>query len=336
MQAYGSDQEVLQAAYDWLQQGHEVVLVTVLQTWGSSPRPPGSLLVMRGDGIHTGSVSGGCVEEDLVQRYRNRQLSDDYPTRVDYGVNRADASRFGLPCGGRLELLIEKINNIKEIELLLDALHDNKIIARRVDLQTGKVTLEVADAEQDFEYSDRYAQKVLGPQWHMLLIGAGHLSHYVSQVALLLGYRVTVCDPREEYAQNWQLQGTEVTSLMPDDAVGQYAQQARSIVVALTHDPKLDDMALLDALDSPAFYVGAIGSKRNCELRRQRLRELGLSAEQIGRLHAPVGIAIGSHTPAEIAVSILAEITRQRNEQRVNQERPDVIDASIKQSVRLV
>ena len=136
----------------------------------------------------------------------------------------------------------------------------------------------------------------------MLLIGAGHLSHYVSQVALLLGYRVVVCDPREEYAQNWQVQGIELTTLMPDDAVLAYAQQARSIVVALTHDPKLDDMALLESLNSPAFYVGAIGSKRNCELRRQRLRELGLSAEQIGRLHAPVGIAIGSHTPAEIAV----------------------------------
>mgnify|MGYP001817463677 FL=1 len=341
MQAYGSDQEVLQTAYDWLEQGHEVALVTVLQTWGSSPRPPGSLLVMREDGIHTGSVSGGCVEEDLLQRYRDRQLSDDYPTRVDYGVNRADASRFGLPCGGRLELLIEKIFNINEIEIILHKIHYNKTIARRVDLQTGKVTIATAGAEQDFEYSDWYVQKVLGPQWLMLLIGAGHLSHYVSQVALLLGYRVIVCDPREEYAQNWQVQGTELTTLMPDDAVREYAQQARSIVVALTHDPILDDMALLESLDSPAFYVGAIGSKRNCELRRQRLRELGLSAEQIGSLHAPVGIAISSHTPAEIAVSILAEITQLRNEQRADQKqpdekRPDVMDASNKQPVRRV
>ena len=330
----------MQVAYDWLQQGHEVVLVTVLQTWGSSPRPPGSLLVMREDGIHTGSVSGGCVEEDLVQRYRDRQLSDDYPTLIDYGVNRDDASRFGLPCGGRLELLVEEINNINEIETLLHKIHNNKTIARRVDLQTGKVTFEAAGAEQGFEYSDRYVQKVLGPQWQMLLIGAGHLSHYVSQVALLLGYRVIVCDPRNEYAQNWQVQGTELTTMMPDDAVSKYVQQERSIVVALTHDPKLDDMALLDALDSPAFYVGAIGSKRNCELRRQRLKQLGLSAEQIARLHAPVGIAIGSHTPAEIAVSILAEITQLRNEQRANQKRPnenrsDVMDASIKQTVRL-
>lgn len=335
MQSFGSDQEVLQTAYEWLQHGdevaHEVALVTVLKTWGSSPRPPGSLMVMRRDGIHTGSVSGGCVEEDLVQRYRDQQLSDNYPTRVDYGVNRADATRFGLPCGGRLALVVEKINDIEQIQPLLDTFQQKQLLARRLDLKTGQVTLEAADAEQDFEYSNLTVRKVLGPQWRMLLIGAGHLSQYVSQMALLLGYHVIVCDPRDEYAQNWQVEGTELTTLMPDDAVRQYAQQPRSIVVALTHDPKLDDMALLDALDSPAFYVGAIGSKRNCELRRQRLRELGLSAEQIKRLHAPVGIPIGSHTPAEIAVSILAEITRQRNAQPGN-----VSDASIKQSVSLV
>ena len=325
MQSYGSDQEVLQTAHEWLRHGHEVALVTVLKTWGSSPRPPGSLMVMRRDSIHTGSVSGGCVEEDLVQRYRDQQLSDNYPTQVDYGVNRSDATRFGLPCGGRLALLVEKINDISQMQQLIDTLQQQQLIARRVDLQTGQVTLEAADAEQDFEYSNHSVRKVLGPRWHMLLIGAGHLSHYVSQMALMLGYRVIVCDPREEYAQNWQVEGAELTTLMPDDAVQQYAQQARSIVVALTHDPKLDDMALLDALDSPAFYVGAIGSKRNCELRRQRLKELGLSAGQIQRLHAPVGLPIGSHTPAEIAVSILAEITQQRN----------VMGRSIKQSVSM-
>ena len=341
MQAFSSDQQVLQAAYDWLQHGHEVALVTVLKTWGSSPRPPGSLLVMREDGIHAGSVSGGCVEEDLVQRYRDRQLSDDYPTLVDYGVDREDATRFGLPCGGRLELLVEKINIIKDIEDIIDSYSNGELITRRVDLQTGKATLETASAEQDFEYCNQYVRKVLGPQWHMLLIGAGHLSQFVSQVALLLGYRVIVCDPREEYAQNWQVEGTELTTSMPDDAVREYARHPRGIVIALTHDPKLDDMALLEALDSPAYYVGAIGSKRNCELRRQRLGEMGLTDAQVQRLHAPVGIAIGSHTPAEIAVSILAEITQLRNQQRSNQKpvdhkQRDMMDASIKPSVRLV
>ena len=318
MQHHGADQEVLQTAYEWLKQGHDVVLVTVLKTWGSSPRPPGSLLVMRRDGVIAGSVSGGCVEEDLVQRYRDQQLSDTYPTRINYGVNREDATRFGLPCGGRLELLVEQLEDGEHLNQLLDALQQQHLVARHVDLQTGKVSLQAAKAEQDFIYTNIFVRKIFGPQWNMLLIGAGHLSQYVSQMALMLDYRVIVCDPREEYAKGWQVEGTELTTMMPDDAVQHYAQQARSIVVALTHDPKLDDMALLDALQSPAFYVGVIGSLRNCELRRQRLKQLGISSSQLQRLHAPVGLSIGSHTPPEIAVSILAEITQQRNFESVS------------------
>lgn len=322
MQHYGTDQDVLHTANEWLKQDQDVVLVTVLKTWGSSPRPPGSLLVMRRDGVIAGSVSGGCVEEDLVQRYRDQQLSDSYPTRIDYGVKREDATRFGLPCGGRLELLVERLDGAGEdgehLNQLLDALQQQQLMARHVDLQTGKVSLQAAKAEQDFVYTNIFVRKIFGPQWNILLIGAGHLSQYVSQMALMLGYRVIVCDPREEYAKGWQVEGTELTTLMPDDAVQHYAQQARSIVVALTHDPKLDDMALLDALQSPAFYVGAIGSQRNCELRRQRLKQLGISVSQIQRLHAPVGLSIGSHTPPEIAVSILAEITQQRNVESIS------------------
>ena len=314
MQSYGTDQEVLQTALEWLQQGHEVMLVTVLKTWGSSPRPAGSLLIMRRDGRISGSVSGGCVEEDLVQRYCSGQLSDAYPTRINYGVNREDASRFGLPCGGRLELLIEQLSDPIQLQSLLEALQVHQLMARQVDLQTGQVSLQSASAEQDFVYHHLFVRKILGSQWTMLLIGAGHLSQMVSQFALMLDYRVIVCDPREEYAQGWQVAGTELITLMPDDAVLAYAQQPRSIVLALTHDPKLDDMALLDALSSQAFYVGAIGSLRNCEARRLRLKQLGITASQLQRLHAPVGLAIGSHTPAEIALSILADITLQRNE----------------------
>ena len=313
MQSYGTDLDVLQTAHEWLQQGHEVALVTVLKTWGSSPRPQGSWLIMRRDGVHYGSVSGGCVEEDLVQRYRDQQLSGVFPTRVDYGVNRVDATRFGLPCGGRLELLIEQLQDGEQLQQLLAVQQQQQLVARHVNLQTGEVRLHSATSEQDFGYSNLYVRKVLGPQWTMLLIGAGHLSQYVSQMALMLGYRVIVCDPREEYVQSWHVEGTEITTMMPDDAVQYYIQQPRSIVLALTHDPKLDDMALLDALSSSAFYVGAIGSLRNCEARRKRLQQLGMNAVQLNRLHAPVGLSIGSHTPPEIAVSILAEITQQRN-----------------------
>ena len=183
MQSYGTDQEILQTANEWLQQGHEVLLVTVLKTWGSSPRPPGSLMIMRHDGIVTGSVSGGCVEQDLVQRYRTQQLSESYPTLIDYGVNRDDATRFGLPCGGRLELLVEQLNDVGHLKQLLEALQDHQLMARHVELQTGQVSLQPAKAEQDFVYTNVYVHKIFGPQWDMLLIGAGHLSHYVSQLA---------------------------------------------------------------------------------------------------------------------------------------------------------
>jgi xanthine dehydrogenase accessory factor len=313
MQTHGTDREVLQAACEWLQQGHEVALVTVLKTWGSSPRPPGSLLVMRSDGLINGSVSGGCVEDDLLQRYGAHQLSDEYPTQIDYGMNREDAARFGLPCGGRLELLVEQLTDSSQLQPLLDAMQEQQLTARQVDLQTGKVSLQAAGAEQDFIYDDGYVRKIFGPQWNLLLIGAGHLSQYVSRLGMMLDYRVIVCDPRQEYVKSWQVEGTEFTTLMPDDAVAHYARQPRSIVIALTHDPKLDDMAVLDALDSPAFYVGAIGSQRNCDARRQRLREMGLGEQQLQRLHAPVGLPIGSHTPPEIALSIMAEITQLRN-----------------------
>lgn len=314
MQYFSTDQEVIQTALAWLQQGHDAALVTVLRTWGSSPRPPGSLLAMRRDGLLAGSVSGGCVEADLLQRYGAGQLSDYAPTLVDYGVKRDDAARFGLPCGGRLELLIEQLDDAIHLQQLVDALQNQQLIARHVDLHTGQTSLESASVEQEFIYTPAYVRKIFGPQWLILLIGAGHLSQYVSQLGLMLGYRVVVCDPRTEYQQGWQVDGTELTSLMPDDAVQQYIRNECSIVVALTHDPKLDDMALLDALSSPAFYVGAIGSQRNCEIRRQRLRDLGVSTVQLQRLHAPVGLPIGSHTPPEIAVSILAEVTRLRNE----------------------
>ncbi len=314
MSHYGTDRDVLRTALDWRQQGHAVALVTVLKTWGSSPRPPGSLMLMRRDGAHAGSVSGGCVEEDLLQRYRDGELSEHCPTCVDYGVNRMEATRFGLPCGGRLELLIEQLDASEPLQQLLAAIDAHHLLARTVDRHTGAVTLQAASAEQDFSCTETTVRRVFGPRWRLLLIGAGHLSQYVSQLALMLDYHVVVCDPREDYARGWQVEGTELTELMPDDAVKRYADHGRTVVVALTHDPKLDDLALLDALASTAFYVGAIGSQRNCELRRKRLQELGVTAAQLQRLHAPIGLPIGSHTPPEIAVSILAEITALRNQ----------------------
>ncbi len=313
MPGFGTDQELLQTAIDWINEGHELALVTVLKTWGSSPRPPGSLMLMRKDGVHTGSVSGGCVEADLLQRFRDNELADTLPTRVDYGVNNQDATRFGLPCGGRLSLFVEQLNDIAHCQQLLQSCRQHKLINRQVNLSTGHISLLPAQAEQEFDVNKLFVNRIFGPRWRMLLIGAGHLSEYVSQMALMLDYHVIVCDPREEQAGHWAVPGAEITTLMPDDAVVKYITHSRCIVIALTHDPKLDDMALLDALATSAFYIGAIGSQRNCEARRNRLRQLGITEEQLRRLHAPVGLQIGSYTPPEIAVSIMAEITALRN-----------------------
>lgn len=318
MSLYSSDTEVLSQAITWLNAGYQVALVTVAKTWGASPRPCGSLLVMREDGLHVGSVSGGCIEEDLVVRYQNKELSSDFPTRIDYGVNREDALRFGLPCGGRLELIVEELESAAPLNLMLNKIAKNELLERRVCLNTGEVSLHAASyrpelSHRGFMYSDDEMIKVFGPQWHILLIGAGQLSRYVAELALMLDYRVTVCDPREQYQRVWDLPGVDFLEGMPDDAVTQLTPQQRCLVIALTHDPKLDDMALMQALTMELFYVGALGSRRNTEQRLQRLLQLGVSAEQLEHLHAPVGFPIGSHTPAEIALSIMAEITSLKN-----------------------
>ena len=310
---YGTDREVLETAIDWLAQGTQPLLVTVARTWGASPRPVGSLMLMRADGAFSGSVSGGCVEADLVMRYREGQLGDTFPTRIDYGINREDATRLGLPCGGRLELLLERLESAVPLQRLLAQITAAALVARRVCLATGEVSLHPAAPADDFRYNEDYLEKVFGPQWRLLLIGGGELTRYVAQIALLLDYQVVICDPREDCEAVMPPPACELVRMMPDDAVQAYAVHPRCAVVTLSHDPKLDDLALLDALGSPAFYVGALGSKRNSALRRERLRGLGISAQQLQNLHAPAGLPIGSHSPPEIAVSILAGITAVRN-----------------------
>ena len=314
---YSSDREIIQTALNWLKQNYSITLFTVIKTWGSSPRPVGSLMIIRDDGHHAGSVSGGCVEEDLLKRASQNQLSNNtnntHPATLAYGSNSQQATRMGLPCGGRLELLVEQCENIVQLETLLDKITNGELIQRRVCLNTGETSLHPAKASDEFSYRDNTVNKVFGPAWQCLIIGAGHLSQYVSQMGLMLNYQIKVCDPRKEYQQAWPVKEIKLLNTMPDDAVKQMNNPQRSIVLALAHDPKLDDMALLEALNQDFFYVGALGSKRNNDQRRKRLAELELSAQQINKLHAPVGLNIGSHTPAEIAVSILAEITATRN-----------------------
>jgi len=307
-----ADDEVLRAAADWLQQGQRVALVTVIRTWGSSPRPPGSLLAMRGDGRLVGSVSGGCVEETLAARYRDGEVAGPGPTRIDFGVDRDEAGRLGLPCGGRLELLVEELVAAAPVERLLDRLDRGELVARRVCLNTGEVSLHPGQAGAELEVSDDDVIRTFGPAWRLLLIGDGQLARHLTAMGRQLGYAVTICDPREAYAPEPPA-GVDYTRQMPDDAVRALVNHARTASVALAHDPRQDDLGLGAALETTAFYVGALGSVRSARSRRERLALMGHDAAQIARIHGPAGVAIGSRRPAEIALSILAEVTAVRN-----------------------
>ncbi len=306
------DLEVLRSATKWFKAGHAVSLVTVVKTWGSAPRPVGAMLAIRDDGQVSGSVSGGCVEDDLIDRVRQHRLASDKPEVATYGVTKEQAERFGLPCGGTLQLVIEPVSSIAGLDELLAAVERHELVARTLDMETGAARLEAGRWSDAVEFDGKLLKTVHGPRWRLLLIGAGQLSRYVAQMAQALDYQVTVCDPREEYAEGWDLPGVKLERGYPDDVVLAMNLDAHSAVVAVTHDPKLDDAALLEALKSPAFYVGALGSKVNNDKRRKRLAEFDLAAGEIARLRGPVGLRIGSRTPPEIAVSILAEMTAVR------------------------
>lgn len=315
------DVRVLRMARDWVAEGQAVLLVTVVRTWGSSPRPVGSMMVLRGDGRCVGSVSGGCIEDDLIHRYTGadaaqalRRGDGRTPLLVRYGVSAEEAHRFGLPCGGTLELLLEFNPALRVLEALVQQLEAGHLVQRTVDCHSGAVTLAHSHIPQALQCDGQQLSHTLGPQYRLLLIGAGALAEYVATMALFNDFAVTVCDPRSEYMDAWSVAGVHLTREMPDDAVRALQPDARTAIVALSHDPKLDDLALLEALYSPAFYVGAIGSRRNTESRRQRFVEhLDATPEAMARLRAPVGIFIGSKTPAEIAVSVMAELIAVKN-----------------------
>lgn len=307
------DQQVLQACVQWLQQGLPCEYVTVVRTWGSSPRPPGSTMAIRGDGVVVGSVSGGCIEDDLIAHARAGGLVRRLPQRLVYGISADEAHRFGLPCGGTVELLAEPLAGHSQMAALLARLQRRCLTRRRLDLGSGEVTLEDAGEDEQLRLDQHALTTIHGPRLRLLIIGAGQLSQFLAQIASALDYQVTVCDPREEQRLAWSLPGVSVLHAMPDDLVLEMRLDRRSAVVALTHDPRLDDMALMEALKTDAFYIGAIGSRLNQSRRRERLLQLDLDAHQVAKLHGPVGLDIGSRTPHEIAISIMAEMIQVRN-----------------------
>jgi xanthine dehydrogenase accessory factor len=320
------DLRVLDDVLAWRRAGHQVTLVTVVETWGSAPRPPGALLAVRDDGMVSGSVSGGCIEDDLIARTKadfalagvlpakSAINSVAKPAMIAYGVTKDEAARFGLPCGGTLRLVQEPVHDVVWIEQVLTRTTAHQLVARTLNLTTGLVTLANATRDQAMAFDGLTLTTLFGPKWRLLLIGAGQLSQAVASMAILLDFDVLICDPREEYAFDPAQVGASRVCGMPDDVVRQLQPDAHTAIVALTHDAKLDDMALMEALQSNAFYVGALGSKRNQATRKERMIEyFDMTPAQLERLHGPVGLAINAKTPAEIAVSILAQIVAVKN-----------------------
>ena len=306
------DTEVVKTAVAWFDAGRQATLATVIRTWGSAPRPVGAMLVIRDDGHVIGSVSGGCVEDDLIERVKAHQSAGGKPELATYGVTADQAARFGLPCGGTLQLVLEPVKAESQLKELLETIERHELVARFLDMETGNVKLKSGHWSDVLEFDGKVLKSIHGPRWRLLIIGAGQTSRFLAQMAQALDYQVTVCDPRTEYADEWNVPGATLERGYPDDVVLQLNPDPHLAVVAVTHYPKLDDAALTEALKSPAFYVGALGSRLNNEKRRQRLADFDLSAAEIARLHGPVGLRIGSKTPAEIAVSIVAEITAVR------------------------
>ena len=305
------DIEVLEHAREWVGAGRRVWLVTVTQTFGASPRPPGSLMAMRDDGVVIGSVSGGCIEDNLVAR--RDEFFGSTPVLERYGITSEDARRFGLPCGGELEVVIESALDAARLEKLFAKISAGEVFARSLDLATGAWNFRPAAHNDTTGRTEKEFVCIHGPRWRLLIIGASEIARYLAEVAATLDFQVSVCDPREEYRSVWRVAGTLFLDGMPDDAVLAFKADPHTVIVAVSHDPKLDDMALMEALKTRAFYVGAVGSVKTSEERRKRLLEFDVSPAQVARLHGPVGLSIGSRTPPEIAIAILAELVAARN-----------------------
>lgn len=335
-----ADHQVLAQLTRWIEAGEMCWLATVVKTWGSSPRPIGSLACCNSQGHMAGSLSGGCIEDDLLEKLQNGELAESRPEVLIYGKTQEESDRFGLPCGGQLHVVIEPMpdqRSLPQLKQIVERLEARQCIERKVDIATGEMAVENKDRFRrlqfigPFENTDKPNETMLvqtyGPRYQLLLIGAGQVSMYLAEMAQTLDYHVIVCDPREHMIEQWDIDGIQLTHEMPDDVVNRHAIDAFTAIITLTHDPRIDDMALMEALKTDAFYIGAMGSDRTSAKRRERLLQLDLSEDEIARLHAPVGLPIGSKTPAEIAISILAQLTALRAEKRPG------IDADFRQPV---
>lgn len=296
--------DLLTKASDWAGQGHGVAIATVIETWGSAPRRRGSHAIVRDDGLFEGSVSGGCIEGDVLVAARVLIDQGGGFERRDYGVEDDDAWSFGLACGGRISVLIQTIDERHYPLALIDRViahrREGRAMAVATDLSIG-ATREAGSGERAGAFVNIYP-----PPLRMLIVGAVHVSQHLVPLARQLGFRVQIVDPRDSFAAAERFAGIAVDTRWPDEAFAEWKPDAGTAVVTLTHDAKIDDPALAAALGSEAFYIAALGSRRTQAKRLDRLGEQGFSPEQLARIDGPAGLAIGAATPAEIALSILA------------------------------
>lgn len=306
-------------ALDWHREGVGAVLATVIETWGSAPRRVGSQLVISGDGRIEGSVSGGCVEGAVIMEALEA-LEETTARELEFGVSDDDAFAVGLACGGTIRVLLEPIGSVLSEEILADlveARSARRPVAYVVDLDTGDRRLDLPGHEDrfrmdrsGFEEDSRTFVAIHNPPLRLVVVGAVHITQALLPMARIAGYDPLVIDPREAFASSDRFPGETLVHDWPDEAVEAHGLDSRTALVLLTHDPKLDDPALHAALRSECFYIGALGSKRTHAKREARLTEAGFSADEIARIHGPIGLDIGASGPPEIAVSIMSEMTR--------------------------
>jgi len=326
------DEKVLARVTECLSEGKTCWLATVVATYGSSPRPVGSLLTCNSNGEIVGSLSGGCVEDDLLEKLTRGQLANERAQFFRYGDDEAEAEKLGLPCGGHLDIVVEALKapmlpHFEEITRRVGARH---LCQRTVNLRDRSIVTNNVDRFEELRYDedDQTLTQTYGPRYQLFLIGAGMVSQYVAEIAQALDYRVVICDPRQDVLDGFPVEDVEKICDMPDDAIRETANDQHTAIVALTHDPRIDDMGLMEALKTGAFYVGAMGSSRTSDSRRDRLRALDISEDELNRLHAPVGLPIGSKTPPEIALAILAEITAIRKQQETLESSELIVEGS--------
>lgn len=310
--------QVLADVAGWLEQGKTGWLCTITQTWGSSPRPVGSWLAVSESGDWSGSVSGGCLEEDLLRRCV--QEHPESPQLLKYGITEGDRTRFQLPCGGQIHLLVEPlvphraIGHVRELER---AMSRREAVYRQVCLTSGATSVGTCTHHRrGVENAPEQVTHFLAPECRLLLIGAGEVARHVHDFATAADFGVTLCEPRATFADGWSYPHIPLVRELPDDLVLASFNDPAVGILALAHDPRIDDMGLLAALGSEAFYVGAMGSAKTSRDRRERLLSLGVSPADLARLHAPIGVNIPSKTTAEIAISIVADLIAARHRLR--------------------